>query len=324
MKPAFSSWLRDAGVLGMNQRNSEYIMRNNPRTAYPLVDDKLLTKHLAIEHGLPTPELLHVIEYHGDMATFDDALRGRDEFVVKPARGAGGSGIMLIAGRNERGFVKQSDEAVSFAEFYYAISDILSGVYSLEGREDRVLVEALIHPDPVFESVTFRGVPDIRIVVYKGVPAMAMTRLPTRRSDGKANLHRGAIGVGIDMGSGMTMSGVNGGSLVDSHPDTGGKVTGISVPYWQEMLLIAAKAQDMTGLGYLGVDLIIDRQKGPLLLELNARPGLQIQVANQSGLKKRLDLIDAVMENGLSPALVSPELRVAWAREAFPEEPPLR
>jgi len=311
------SWLRDSGVLGMNRRNAEYIMRQNPRTAYPLVDDKLLTKRLAVEHGLPTPALLHVIQYHGDMATLDEALKGSSEFAVKPARGAGGSGIILIAGRNEQGFVKQSNEVVSFEELHYAISDILSGVYSLEGREDRVLIEALVHPDPVFASVTFRGVPDIRIVVYKGVPAMAMTRLPTQKSDGKANLHRGAIGVGIDMGSGTTTSGVNGTSLIDRHPDTGGKVSGISVPYWEEMLLIAAKAVDMTSLGYLGVDLIIDREKGPLLLELNARPGLQIQVANQSGLKKRLDLID----DASSHVFVSPEARVAWARDAFTRVP---
>jgi alpha-L-glutamate ligase-like protein len=311
------SWLRDSGVLGMNQRNGEYIMGHNPRSAYPLVDDKLLTKRLAVEHGLPTPALLHVIQYHGDIATFDETLRGRSEFVVKPARGAGGSGIMLIAGRNDQGFVKQNDEIVPPDEFYYALSGILSGIYSLEGREDRAIIEALVHPDPVFESVTFRGVPDIRIVVYKGVPAMAMTRLPTQKSDGKANLHRGAIGVGIDIGRGITLGGVNGTSLVDRHPDTSERVTGISVPYWEEMLVIAAKAVDMTGLGYLGVDLIIDREKGPLLLELNARPGLQIQVANQSGLKKRLDLI----ENASSDVFVSPEARVAWARDAFTREP---
>jgi alpha-L-glutamate ligase-like protein len=311
------SWLRDAGVLGMNRRNAEYIMRSNPRTAYPLVDDKLLTKHLAAKHGLPTPELLHVIQYHGDIAAFDTALGMRSEFVVKPARGAGGSGIMLVTGRIERGFVKQNDEIVPREEFYYALSDILSGIYSLEGREDRVLIEALVHPDPVFASVTYQGVPDIRIVAYRGVPAMAMTRLPTQKSDGKANLHRGAIGVGIDIGSGTTLNGVNGANLVDRHPDTSERVTGISVPYWEEMLLIAARAVDMTGLGYLGVDLIIDREKGPLLLELNARPGLQIQVANQSGLRKRLDLID----HASSHVFVSPEARVAWARDAFTRGP---
>ena len=140
-----------------------------------------------------------------------------------------------------------------------------------------------------------------------------MTRLPTRKSDGKANLHRGAIGVGIDIGSGTTMAAVNGSLIVTHHPDTGNGVNGIAVPFWEKMLLVAAQAMDMTGLGYLGVDLIIDRDKGPLLLELNARPGLQIQIANQSGLRRRLEMIDRAPGD----VFRSPESRVAWARTTF-------
>jgi len=115
---------------------------------------------------------------------------------------------------------------------------------------------------------------------------MAMVRLPTRASDGKANLHRGAIGAGIDIKNGVTLKAVFGSRVVEHHPDTGNKVYGIAIPYWEEMLKIAARSLDMTGLRYLGVDLVIDKDKGPLLLELNARPGLAIQLANLSGLKK--------------------------------------
>jgi glutathione synthase/RimK-type ligase-like ATP-grasp enzyme len=71
----------------------------------------------------------------------------------------------------------------------------------------------------------------------------------------------------------------------------------------------------MTGLGYLGVDMVIDRERGPLLLELNARPGLQIQVANQAGLRSRLALIDQAP----SVIFASPEMRVEWAVKAFTE-----
>jgi alpha-L-glutamate ligase-like protein len=306
-------WLRDAGVLGMNRRNAEYVMPHNPRSAFPLVDDKLLTKRLAAEYVVPTPELFHVISHHGDIAGFEKAIGDRKEFVVKPARGSGGSGIMLVTDRVNQGFVKHSGEKVSREEFAYNISDILSGIYSLEGREDRAIIEALVHPDPVFASVTHLGVPDIRIVAYRGVPVMAMTRLPTRKSDGKANLHRGAIGVGIDIGNGITMAAVHGSRIVTRHPDTGNGVDGIAVPFWERMLVIAAQAIDMTGLGYLGVDLIIDRDEGPLLLELNARPGLQIQVANQSGLRKRLEMVDRAPGD----VFRSPESRVMWARTMF-------
>jgi glutathione synthase/RimK-type ligase-like ATP-grasp enzyme len=69
----------------------------------------------------------------------------------------------------------------------------------------------------------------------------------------------------------------------------------------------------MTGLGYLGVDMVIDQERGPLLLELNARPGLQIQVANQKGLLKHLEFIDKAPSN----IFTTPETRVAWALDAF-------
>jgi alpha-L-glutamate ligase-like protein len=306
--------LREAGVLGMNGRNAEYIMARNARSAYPFVDDKVRTKRLAEKAGIPIPELYYVVENHGSIAGLPRVLENLREFVVKPARGSGGSGIILIKDKTAEGFIAQSGKIITMDDFNYHISTILSGIHSLGGMEDRAIIEALIHPDPVFDNVTYQeGVPDERIIVYRGVPVMAMVRLPTRASDGKANLHRGAIGAGIDLGSGITLSAVHRSRVIDKHPDTGGPVSGIRLPYWDEMLLMAAKAMEMTGLGYLGADFVLDRERGPVLLELNARPGLAIQIANRSGLRRRLDKTDD------APLAVfsSPASRVAWAKETF-------
>jgi alpha-L-glutamate ligase-like protein len=305
--------LSKAGVLGMNSRNSGYIMRCNPRSSFPLVDNKVLTKRLAKKFNIPAPILYHVIEHHGDIAGLEKILGNRQDFVVKPAKGAGGQGILLIAGRKEKGFVTSSGKLLSRADLDFHISDILSGIYSLSGLEDSAIIEALISPDPVFSKVSYSGVPDIRIVVYCGVPLMSMVRLPTKASDGKANLHRGAIAAGIDICSGMTLSAVHHSEVITHHPDTGNPVRGIQVPFWKDMLLIAARAFDMTGLGYIGVDMVIDRLQGPVLLELNARPGLAIQIANQAGLRKRLDLVDA----GPLAIFADPAARVTWAMQAF-------
>ena len=298
----------------MNDRNAVYIMGHNARSAYPLVDDKVLTKRLAGKFGIPIPELYFVVEDHGSIARIPEVLKDRREFVVKPARGSGGSGILLIRGKTEAGFVTQSGAVIGSEEFAYHVSSILSGIFSLEGGEDAAVIESLIHPDPIFNSVTYQeGVPDIRVIVYRGVPVMAMVRLPTKASDGKANLHRGAIGAGIDLGSGRTLTAVHHSRIVDQHPDTGKAVKGIELPHWDRMLLMAAGATEMTGLGYLGADIVLDRDRGPVLLELNARPGLAIQIANQCGLRLRLDRVDAAPAAILS----SPSSRVAWARENF-------
>jgi alpha-L-glutamate ligase-like protein len=305
--------LRQAGVLGMNGRNADYIMRCNPRSFFPLVDDKVLTKKLAESFQIPTPALYYVVDRYGDVAGFQEALRDVCEFAVKPARGSGGSGIVLIRDCTKKGYVTQSGELISPQNLFYHISDILSGVYSLSGLEDRAILEALIHPDPVFDAVSYQGVPDIRIVVYRGVPVMAMVRLPTKASDGKANLHRGAIGAGIELSKGITITAVHRSMVVSDHPDTGNPVSGVQVPYWEKMLWIAARSFEMTGLGYTGVDLVIDRDRGPLLLELNARPGLAIQLANRKGLKERLDKIDQAPPE----VFASPEARVQWSRQTF-------
>ena len=313
MSSGIVTWLKKEGILGMNSRNGEYIMVRNDRSSFPTVDDKLITKRLAARHRIPTPTLYHVIESHGDIKGFERALGDRKEFALKPARGTGGSGIVLVTDYNDHGFVKQSGAIISRDDFVYHISDILAGIHSLEGLEDRAIIESLVHPAQVFAAVTYEGVPDIRIIAYRGVPAMAMVRLPTKASDGKANIHRGALGAGIDMGSGSTLTAVHGSDLVTHHPDTGNSIAGIRIPGWKEMLLVAAKGVDMTGLGYLGVDLVIDRAEGPLMLEMNARPGLQIQMANRSGLKRRLEKIDRAPTAIFS----SPESRAEWAIETF-------
>ena len=306
--------LREAGVLGMNFRNAGYIMEHNARSAYPLVDDKVQTKRLAEKFGIPVPELFSVVEDHGSIAGLPAVLENLQEFVVKPARGSGGSGIILIKGRMEKGFVTQSGRIITPEEFAYHIASILSGIYSLEGQEDMAIIEALIHPDPVFRNVTYQeGVPDERVIVYRGVPVMAMVRLPTKASDGKANLHRGAIGAGIDITGGTTMTAVHKSRIVGKHPDTGSPVSGIRLPHWDKILLMAARATEMTGLGYLGADFVLDRERGPVLLELNARPGLGIQMANRSGLRLRLDKVD----NAPPAVFLSAESRVRWARENF-------
>ncbi len=305
--------LRRRGVLGMNERNAEYIMACNPRRALPTADDKAITKELAARSGIPTPRTYHIVQHHGELRRLEERVEGLEEFVVKPARGAGGSGIVLVVGRSGEGFRKASGEPLSMEGLRYHVSEILSGIHSLEGREDRALIEFMVHVHQVFEKVSYKGVPDVRLVVFKGIPAMAMVRLPTKASDGKANLHRGAIGAGIEISSGKTLLAVHGKSVVARHPDTHNPVAGIQLPYWEQMLMMAAKASDMTGLRYLGVDVALDRDLGPLLLELNARPGLAIQIANRAGLAARLQLISAQGER----AGVTPEERVGWAMGQF-------
>lgn len=303
--------LRERGVLGLNRRNGGYVARYNPRRLYPRVDDKLATKDLALAAGMAVPELYGVLAAQHDIRSLP-ALVGDRAFVVKPAHGSGGNGILVLDGRRGERFRKASGVLIDWDELAHHLSNALSGLYSLGGQRDRVMVEYRVHFDPLFERVSYQGVPDIRIIVFRGFPAMAMVRLPTRESDGKANLHQGAVGVGIDLGTGITIGGVQGNRAVVEHPDTGHPVAGLAIPGWETMLELAARCTAITGLGYIGVDLVLDRDLGPLVLELNARPGLNIQIANREGLLGRLRRIEGEAE------LDAPvEERVAWVRRSF-------
>jgi alpha-L-glutamate ligase-like protein len=296
--------LREAGVLGLNERNAEYIMRLNPRRLYPRVDDKALTKELALAAGMAVPDLYGIIANQGDVRRFAGIVESLDSFVIKPAQGSGGDGILVVTGRSKRkrdSFRLSSGVLISEAEIAHHLSNIVSGQYSLSGNPDKALIEYCVRFDPVFAEVSYQGVPDVRIIVYRGYPAMAMVRLPTRASDGKANLHQGAVGAGVDMANGETLTGVLDNEIVDDHPDTGALIAGLRIPQWDFILESAARGYEVTGLGYLGVDIVIDRDRGPLILEMNARPGLNIQIANRSGLASRIARIDEIHDESASP-----------------------
>jgi alpha-L-glutamate ligase-like protein len=304
--------LHARGVLGINRRNADYTLLYNPRHRYPLVDDKALTKTLANKHGVAVPELYAMVEIDRQIRDLPKLLAAREEFVVKPARGSQGDGILVITGRTPGGYRTIDGHLVGEAAFAFHVSNVLSGIFSLGGMTDKALIEYRVRFAPVFDAVTYRGVPDLRIIVFLGVPVMAMVRLPTRRSGGRANLHQGAIGAGVDLATGATLTAVSGNSVVETHPDTGARVPGIEIPHWQRMLEIAARSYELTGLGYQGIDIVLDRDLGPLVLELNARPGLAIQIANRAGLRHR---VEAVLRDDVKSR--DPDARVAYARERF-------
>lgn len=301
--------LSASGVLGINARNCQYILRHNPRRLYPLVDDKLATKRLAIAAELPVPELYGVITNHHDVRQLPKLVAAHRDFVIKPAHGSGGDGILVVSARVKDGSAYRLVDGTIMDgdDISHHLSNMLSGQYSLGGNRDVALIEYCVKFDPIFSECAYRGIPDIRVIVFRGYPVMAMLRLPTRKSHGKANLHQGAVGAGLDLASGQTTCAVIGNSVVTEHPDTGALIAGRQIPDWQYLLDFASRCYELTGLGYLGVDIVLDRDKGPMLLELNVRPGLNIQIANRCGLRDRLRTIEA------QPAGVPVEERVAFS-----------
>lgn len=286
--------LREAGVLGINRRNLAFIQASNPRGLYPRVDNKTITKEICHANGIPVPETYAIIRRYGDVRRFPKLIGDRTEFVIKPASGAAGRGIIVVARKKGSDYETPSGRLFSEGDLDYHLSTILSGLYSLGGQVDSAIVEQRIIMHPVMERIAVGGTPDIRVILYRNVPVMAMMRLPTVQSEGRANLHQGAAAAAVHLVTGRTFGGVCNSRMIMRHPDTGELIGGLEIPGWRELLAASMKLADALEMGYIGVDFVIDATVGPVVLEANARPGLAIQVAHRIGLLPRLKLIESL------------------------------
>lgn len=291
----------------MNARNLDYIRPYNRKKAKRLADDKILSKRMLRKNGIPVPRLLAKIKSVEELEDFDWTSLP-SSFALKPNRGYGGGGILVVYGRKkptrkqilalEEGetlepvWVKSDGKKITVDDLKNHILNILDGAYSLANMPDIAFFEERLTLLKLFKPFAYKGIPDIRVIVFNKIPVMAMLRLPTKESGGKANLQQGGIGVGIDLATGVTTTAVLGkGNIIDYVPGTRMLLSGIRIPYWKDILTLAVKAQEVSGMGYLGADVAIDRERGPVFLEINARPGLAIQIANLDGLKSRLERI---------------------------------
>lgn len=275
-------------TMGINYRNLGYIYTSNPRKYFPIADDKILTKKLLSQANIPMPETYQILSGMGEIGALWSGICRLDEFVIKPARGKAGGGIIVLKKQGGSTWSDPSGCLYGEEEVKRHIADIIFGVYSF-GLWDRAMIEYLIYQHPVFQKIYPQGVTDIRVIVYNDTPKIAMIRMPTSRSGGKANLHQDAIGIGVDMVTGRMTDGYDYKSYFDRHPDSGVAFKNLQIPFWQEILEISEKASRTVPLNYIGVDVVIDKVKGPLVMEINARPGLEIQNVNRRGLREVLE-----------------------------------
>ncbi len=299
-------------ILGMNARNLSYIKPYNYSKWVKLVDNKIKFKKELQKNNIPTPKLIATVQSYDKLNNFDYNKLPKS-FVLKPTAGFGGEGIVVIFGEDkkrtgdgERQWVKTKGVKLSETMIHNHISNILDGTYSRTNSPDVAFFEERIKINKSFKHLAYKGIPDIRVIVFNRIPVMAMIRIPTKESDGKANLHLGGIGIGIDMATGVTTNAIMREKFIDTIPGTETSLSGIRIPYWNTILDIAIRTADVTKLGFTGVDIAIDRDAGPVVLEANARPGLAIQIANLAPLKERLQKV-----KGLKVKTVKRAIRLA-------------
>jgi alpha-L-glutamate ligase-like protein len=289
-----------AGVLTMNVRNRDFIEKYNPRETH-LDVTKLTVKEMLRGAGVPVPTTLATFDALGDLGNLQGAISEIPEgegFVAKPNDSFGGRGILVIKRRKEDVLEKADGSRIGLDDLRKHIESAIDGEHSGRWLPDKAFLEELVVAHPDMARLSYSGLPDVRVIVFRGVPVMAMTRLPTRVSGGKANLARGALGGGICLTSGRIENVIfaHGGKTVKTHPDTGIELIGQQIPFWDDIIEMAVKAQRATGIGYAGVDIAVDAVRGPVVMEVNKRPGLEIQNATNRPLLVRLRAVEALLD----------------------------
>jgi alpha-L-glutamate ligase-like protein len=300
-------------ILGLNARNYEYLSNYNTSATRRIADSKLLTKSSLKKLNLPTPRLYKVFRKQSEVGTFD-FTKINDSFVVKPNRGMGGKGIIVVekAGKKAGTWITSERQKVAVQDLEMQIADILEGRFSMNDMPDIAFVEERVRIHPAFADYAYHGTPDIRVIVFNKVPVMAMLRIPTRESGGRANLFQGAVGAGIDLATGTATYAICNSEEILRMPDTKKVIRGLQIPEWEKVLELAIQCQEATGLGYLGADIVLQpsvKHPGktiPKVLELNAQPGLKIQLCNKDGLRRRLERVE-----GLEVETVQKGIRIA-------------
>ncbi len=281
-------------ILGMNARY-KYTRYNSAKSkSYGF--SKLKTKELLTTFNIPTAQVYHIFT---SLQNLDDVNWEviPAPFVIKPASGSAGKGIIVITHKttDKSEWITSDGEILTQEDITLHISNILDGEFSTWGSSHRAIIEEMIPPHPAFTKYTYKGTPDIRVIVFNSVPVMAMARIPTKESRGRANLDKGAIALGIDLASGITTYGLYGKNQHITHfPHNKKKVNGIMIPQWDKLLETAVEAANAAGYIFMGADLFIHPEKGPMIVELNGFPGLSIQLANRAGLKRRLERVEGL------------------------------
>lgn len=288
----FSSIVADGETMGINHRNIDYVNTKNTRELLSLAVDKLQSKAALVDYAIPVPGTIAICKNLSGLDEFMAALDKLESVAIKPNKGSKGFGIVILTDKKGSDFYSPSGTVWTKADLRRHITEIVNGAFSQNSSPDVAYLEPLLRQHSSIDNLFDNGLADIRIILDEGKPISAMLRLPTQGSDGKANLHQGAVGLSIDLASGKVTHAALKGKKVTHHPDSGRALIGYQLPYWHRIVEIAVNCYDAIELGYMGVDICIDQDNGPMVLEVNGRPGLEIQNVQNKG-----------MRNAFTPAL---------------------
>jgi len=249
-------------LLGQNARNLNYILEHNDEDSKILADSKLKTKDFLSKKWISVSPSIAIVKDIIELDSFDFFSLPLP-FVIKPNQWYWGKWIIIIDKIEDEFFIWNDNTKYSQLDLKKHSEEILQWFYSLSWNRDKVIFERKIVLHHSIELLWKFWLPDVRIIVFNLVPVMAMLRVPTQNSKWKANLHMWACWVWIDIWT-WKLTNINQfGKSIKSIPWIW-DVRNIELPFWQEILLLASKVQNVTSIWYVWCDIVLDDIKWPI------------------------------------------------------------
>ena len=165
-------------LLGRNERSLIYIHSYNSRKSIRIADDKILTKRILIKNNVPVSKLVAIIKDERQLESFDWS-KLPESFVIKPVTGYEGAGIEIFYNKDKNGdYIKADGSKYTIEQLKILSKAILNGEFSLHNSPDRIIIEERVKLHRYFKSITYKGAPDIRIIVFNKIPIMSYIRIP--------------------------------------------------------------------------------------------------------------------------------------------------
>lgn len=211
-----------------------------------------------------------------DETSFKNFISKHERFIVKPYDGAGGYGIIIVNG-DKCNPKKQLMELLTKYKKGFVIEELIDQSKEL----------SQLHP----ESVNTLRIPT---VVFKDRIEIIHPVLRVGRGGNIVdNSHSGGISCGIDIDTGIIISAADAnGYQYETHPDTGVRLIGFSVPDWEQAKCLAMElACVLPDNKYTGWDLA-HTNDGWVMQEGNDRGDFDIfQLTSNAGFRNEIEQI---------------------------------
>lgn len=297
----------------LNSEANENCKKINESSARKLVNDKVRFAAWLEEHEFPTIPVVAVLSRRSflvgekDFSNDADISQGKvfdklpDALFFKKVDGSHGEGAFLAKRLNGKWRVRDA-ELSSAALYQYCIDGL--------AENDQWIIQQLLEPEARLKnSLSPAALATVRIITVRSEDKVdilgAVLKIPSGDSetdnfkDGAGRTILAAVNVSTGvLGTGWWSKNQVWPEIVsiDRHPDTGAKIEGSEIPFWEAIVATVREAQArLIDLPTLGWDVAITNS-GPVIVEANAGYGLVIhQISEQTGFRDKFSAVKKLL-----------------------------